>query len=153
AAAEEYLAAHERLLARGYRHYEVSNAARPGFESRHNLGYWRRRPYVGLGPSAHSAREDFRSWNVREWEPYRPRVAAGGTATDGAERLSAEQRALEALYLGLRTDHGVPASSLPKTDLDQWVAADWAHRVGSQIVLTAEGWLRLDALVSRVSCS
>jgi oxygen-independent coproporphyrinogen-3 oxidase len=153
AAASEYLAAHESLVARGYRHYEVSNAGRPGFESRHNQGYWQRRPYIGLGPSAHSARENLRSWNIREWEAYRRRVATGDTATDGAESLSADQGALETLYLGLRTDQGVSASSLPGTEVDQWVAADWARRVGRQIVLTAEGWLRLDAVVSRVSCS
>ena len=52
--AELYLAACRTLRERGYRHYEISNFARPGYESRHNLGYWQGRDYLGLGPSAAS---------------------------------------------------------------------------------------------------
>src|ERR1044072_6437853 len=52
--AEEYLLAHARLATSGYRFYEVSNAARDGFRSRHNSAYWSGRSYLGLGPAAHS---------------------------------------------------------------------------------------------------
>ena len=61
----------------GYRHYEISNWARPGFECRHNLGYWERRPYVGLGAGAHAYRDDVRWWNVRPPEQYLSMVEAG----------------------------------------------------------------------------
>lgn len=151
AAAAEFLAAHRQLVTAGFRHYEVSNAARPGFESRHNRSYWRRTGYLGLGPSAHSATAGRRWWNIREWEPYRAAVAEGRPSLAGEEDLTAEQVALEDLYLGLRTDAGRPASSLPVDEVSRWLAAGWAGRNGRHIVLTAEGWLRLDALVSRVA--
>ncbi|MBM4186514.1 MAG: radical SAM family heme chaperone HemW [Gemmatimonadetes bacterium] len=146
-AESEYLAACAAIRQRGWHHYEVSNAARPGFESRHNLGYWRRRPYLGLGPSAHSAAGDRRWWNIREWEAYRRAAGRGDLLVAGEERLTATQVRLEEAYLGLRCVDGVAASSLPEAIVSQWLAAGWAGLVGSQVVLTARGWLRLDGLV------
>ena len=148
-AAEEYLEAHEALTGAGYGHYEVSNAGKPGFESRHNLAYWRRATYLGLGPSAHSAEGRRRWWNVRDWEGYRRAIEAGSGVT-GEESLDDRQVRLETRYLGLRTTEGLPASSLPVAVGDQWVSAGWARRDGSRVILTAEGWLRLDALVTQV---
>src|SRR5437660_3085173 len=69
--AEEYLAAHRRLKAAGFEFYEVSNAARDGFRSRHNSAYWSAKPYVGLGPAAHSFDGRTRRWTLRAWEAYR----------------------------------------------------------------------------------
>lgn len=149
-AADEFLGAAAWLAERGLRHYEVSNAGLPGFESRHNRAYWARRSYLGLGPSAHSAHAGERWWNVREWEAYRRSIGARGRAVAGAETLSASQVRLEELYLGLRTDQGVSASSLPRVLTEQWLGAGWARRDGSQIRLTPQGWLRLDALVRQV---
>src|SRR5207244_4036829 len=60
--AEEYLLAHARLATCGYRFYEVSNAAREGFRSRHNSAYWSGRAYLGLGPAAHSYDGRARRW-------------------------------------------------------------------------------------------
>ncbi len=148
-AADEYLEAHATLTAAGYSHYEVSNAGKPGSESRHNQAYWRRASYVGLGPSAHSSVGRRRWWNVRDWEAYR-RAVETGDCVGGEESLTDGQIRLEDRYLGLRTLGGVPASSLPVSVQDQWVSAGWARRDGSRIVLTVEGWLRLDALVSQV---
>jgi oxygen-independent coproporphyrinogen-3 oxidase len=148
-AAEEYLEAHEALTGAGYGHYEVSNAGKPGFESRHNWAYWRRATYLGLGPSAHSAVGGRRWWNVRDWEGYRRAIGAG-SGVAGEEALDDRQIRLEGRYLGLRTREGVPASSLPVGLVDQWVSAGWAGRDGSRVVLTVEGWLRLDTLVSQV---
>lgn len=152
-AESEYLAASERLASAGFRHYEVSNAARPGFESRHNRAYWRRAPYLGLGPSAHSAVGHHRWWNLRDWEAYRRAGSEGDELVAGNEHLTPDQVRLEDLYLGLRTDSGIPASSLPLMELEAWETAGWAGRVGSSLVLTPLGWLRLDALVSRVARS
>ncbi len=148
-AADEYLEAHEALIGAGYGHYEVSNAGKPGLESRHNWAYWRRATYLGLGPSAHSAEGRRRWWNVRDWEGYRRAVEAGGGVA-GEEALDDRQVRLEGRYLGLRTTEGLSASSLPDGVADQWVSAGWAGRDGSRVVLTVEGWLRLDALVSQV---
>jgi len=146
----EYLATHRALVGAGFRHYEVSNAGLPGKESRHNRAYWTGRPYLGLGPSAHSFREGRRWWNEREWVAYRRRVASGAGAVAGEERLTPAQAVLESRYLGLRTDQGIAASSLPAEVTTTWETAGWARRVGSRVALTAEGWLRLDALVGRV---
>jgi oxygen-independent coproporphyrinogen III oxidase len=84
--AAEYLLAAERLGAAGFEHYEVSNFALPGAESRHNQAYWQHRPYIGLGPGAHSYEPPIRSWNVRDWAEYRGRLEAG-EPEDGRETL------------------------------------------------------------------
>src|SRR5256714_12339352 len=75
--ADMFLAACELLAAEGYEHYEISNWARPGFECVHNLGYWEGRPYLGLGPGAHSFRGDRRWWNLRPPHQYIEAVSAG----------------------------------------------------------------------------
>src|SRR2546425_6032323 len=74
--ADEYLLAHMRLAACGYRFYEVSNAERDGHRSRHNSAYWSGRAYLGLGPAAHSFDGRVRRWNVAAWEAYRRPVVA-----------------------------------------------------------------------------
>lgn len=150
AAASEYVTAHRRLGEAGFEHYEVSNFARPGFHARHNSAYWRRAAYVGLGPSAHSGLGTLRRWNVREWEEYRRRSEAEQPVEEGRETLEAGQVRLEALYLGLRTTEGVPADWIPELAREEWIAAGWAEPRGKHVVLTAEGWLRLDALVGAV---
>ena len=73
-AAEMYETAEEAMARRGYRHYEISNWALPGFESRHNLVYWRNEPYLGVGPGAHSYLDGVRFWNLRSPREYVRRV-------------------------------------------------------------------------------
>ena len=94
-----------RLLAdAGYRHYEISNFARPGFEAVHNSAYWRRVPYVGIGPAAHSFDGRKRRWNsstLPEW-------------TASEETLTPEDVRVETLMLGLRTDRGLGRDFLHK---------------------------------------
>ena len=150
-AAGEYLAAHERLSAEGFEHYEVSNAARPGFRARHNAAYWRRAPFIGLGPSAHTGFAATRSWNVREWEEYRRRSESGQSVLADSESLTEEQVELEDLYLGLRTVEGVPASRVPESVRTAWLGSAWATEEHGRISLTPEGWLRLDALVGSLT--
>lgn len=144
----EYLAAHRSLCAAGFVHYEVSNAARPGHRARHNSAYWEQRDYLGLGPSAHSFLDGERSWNTREWVEWQQRMAGGEDPREGSERLDAGQAALERWYLGLRTDRGLPWDEVPARHRDAWVEAGWAVRDQTRLRLTAEGWLRLDALVT-----
>jgi oxygen-independent coproporphyrinogen-3 oxidase len=149
--ASEFLEGHRALSEAGFDHYEVSNASRPGFRSRHNSAYWRRSTYLGLGPSAHSAWQDHRQWNVREWEAYRGRVAVGGEPMEGAEELGPGAVALEAAYLGLRTSEGLATESVPEDLAGLWQRAGWARIREGRVRLTAEGWLRLDALVGEVA--
>jgi oxygen-independent coproporphyrinogen-3 oxidase len=102
-----FLATSQLLRARGYQHYEVSNFALPGFRSRHNLRYWRRAPYLGLGPSAHSFDGTMRWWNVRSVTEYAAALGRGLLPVAESERLTDEQVYLEQLMLGFRTDAGV----------------------------------------------
>ncbi len=146
--AAEYLLAHERLEAAGFEHYEVSNAARPGRRARHNSAYWRRAPYIGLGPSAHSGFADRRRWNLREWAAYERAVRAGEGWVAGEEVLDPEAVRLEEAYLGLRTLEGVPRGSVPDRRASEWLGHGWARVEDDRLVLTVEGWLRLDALVA-----
>jgi len=150
--AQEFLAAHEALGAHGFEHYEVSNAASAGRRARHNAAYWRRAPFIGLGPSAHSALGRVRRWNLREWAAYDRALAAGASVVAGCEELTDEAIALEEVYLGLRTTDGLPSDRLPAHELRTWEAKGWASTgPDGRVRLTAEGWLRLDALVRSVT--
>ncbi|HET9947298.1 MAG TPA: radical SAM family heme chaperone HemW [Longimicrobiales bacterium] len=146
---EDYLVACERLAAAGYRHYEVSNFAREGCASRHNAAYWDGRPYLGLGNGAHSYAHPVRRWNVRDWAAYRERLARGASPEEGRETLSDEARALERVWLGLRTDAGLPWDELGETAralVRGWQARGLAVRAPDRVRLTPLGWLELDRL-------
>jgi len=147
--AAEYLVAHARLAACGYRFYEVSNACHDGFRSRHNSAYWSGRPYLGLGPAAHSYDGRARRWNVPAWHGYARAIAAGRSPVESEEILTPEQRELERVYLSLRTDAGLSLNSLhrPPAPFTAWLAAGWVQLQGERLTCTPQGWLRLDALV------
>ncbi len=151
--AAEYLAWHHALDEAGLRHYEVSNASLPGFESRHNSAYWSGADYLGFGPSAHSHVGAKRSWNLRNWVEYRHRLVAGSSPQEGCERLEPAQSALEQRYLGLRTRTGLPTGLVSPETRAQWLEHRWAEQSGDRIRLTPEGWLRLDALVAALDHS
>ncbi len=145
--ADEYLLAHERLARAGYAFYEVSNAARDDRRSRHNSAYWSGRPYRGLGPAAHSFDGTTRRWNLAAWEAYRRAIAAGRSPVDSEELLTSAQRRIEDVYLALRTDRGLDRAACPPSRLSAWRSAGWITERDGRVVCTAEGWLRLDALV------
>ncbi|MBP5210780.1 MAG: radical SAM family heme chaperone HemW [Bacteroidales bacterium] len=106
--AEQYSLLQKTLSEAGYRQYEISSFAKPGFESKHNSSYWAREPYLGLGAAAHSFDGDrIRSWNVSSVEEY-----CKGTAPE-REVLSDTDIYNEKVMLGLRTAEGLPASILP----------------------------------------
>lgn len=101
-----------RCLGRsGYHHYEISNFAKPGFEAVHNSAYWRRAPYIGLGPGAHSLTGDIRSWNSQEL-PHRSTDGSPATYSRTSETLSPEDIRVERIMLSLRTDKGLEAAEL-----------------------------------------
>lgn len=146
--AEEYLAAYRTLEAAGMRFYELSNAAFPGRESRHNSAYWDRVPYLGLGPAAHSHLEGVRWWNESAWASYARRLAAGETPIANREELTEEGVRLERWYLGLRTRRGVSAATIPGEVASRWRRAGLVDVSTSRIVPTASGWLVLDRLMA-----
>jgi oxygen-independent coproporphyrinogen-3 oxidase len=153
---DEFVLAHERLSAAGFRHYEVSNYALPGRESRHNSMYWTDRDYLGLGPAAHSMVAGVRRWNMAQWTAYERAVRGSGDPTDQRERLTPRQRHLERLYLGFRTDAGVAAAPWWTIDPAReraWIGEGWLSKDGDRYRLTPRGWLRLDELVSSLTTS
>lgn len=145
--AAEYLLAAERMAAAGFVHYEVSNFALPGRESRHNAAYWRGVPYLGLGPGAHSYDPPRRFWNVRDWAEYAARLAERRSPVEAEETVDEAATRLERTWLGLRTRGGL-------SDLSSWqerLAREWereglARVEGGRVVLTVRGWLLLDRL-------
>jgi oxygen-independent coproporphyrinogen-3 oxidase len=146
---EEYLEAACRLEAAGYRHYEVSNFARPGAEARHNAVYWSGAPYLGLGNGAHSYAPPVRRWNVRDWESYRTRLLEGASVEEGREEVDSEAAALERAWLELRTARGIesPAKgSQSEAVTKRWRAARLADVTDGRVRLTTLGWLELDRL-------
>jgi oxygen-independent coproporphyrinogen III oxidase len=162
--ADEYLFAHERLSVFGYQFYEVSNACLPGYGSRHNTAYWSGKPYVGLGPAAHSFDGRTRRWNIRAWEGYRRAIAEGRSPAESEETLTDEQRRIEAIYLGLRTVEGLPiAAASPRrpsppsfsppsfSPPPHFAAQGWILVRDGRLKCTPEGWLRLDSLVNELT--
>ncbi|MFL5546361.1 MAG: radical SAM family heme chaperone HemW [Gemmatimonadales bacterium] len=148
--AAEFLAAHQALSARGYDHYEVSNAALPGYHARHNSAYWKRAPFIGLGPSAHSGFGRERRWNIREWAEYERALRSGASPVAGREELDQPSISLEELYFGLRTRNGLPEHHIPSALRSAWIHSGWAELQEGRIRLTPEGWLRLDALAASI---
>lgn len=145
--AEMFALACELLGAAGYRHYEVSNWARPGSECRHNLGYWRREPYLGLGAGAHSFRGDRRWWNVRPPQEYLRRVEAGELPIGGEERLGPAEAHLEEVLLRLRILEGVPASWAEPSAAGPLLEAGLVREADGALVPTERGMLLLNELV------
>ena len=111
---DEVLARYEDLVSilgrAGYRHYEVSNFARPGFHSRHNEGYWTRRPYLGLGPGAHSFDGAARWRNEESIERWFTRVESGDLPREDRRTLDARAASEEGVFLGLRRSRGLRLS-------------------------------------------
>ena len=95
------------LPQKGYQHYEISNYARPGFQSAHNLGYWRGNDYLGFGAGAYSTLNDKRWTNIEGPWHYIDAVVEGTSAVKSCEMLDQKTKAVERLMLGLRLKAGV----------------------------------------------
>jgi oxygen-independent coproporphyrinogen-3 oxidase len=100
---EQYNFAKSFLSGKGYRQYEISNFAKPGFESKHNLGYWSDVPYIGLGLGAHSYIGTQRFHKTTDFDDY----INGDFMPKDVETLSLVDRYAEFLFLGLRKTAGI----------------------------------------------
>jgi oxygen-independent coproporphyrinogen III oxidase len=160
-AAEMYLWSLERLERAGYRQYEISNVARPGCQSRHNLKYWQDGEWLGFGCGAHSTCRGVRWRNVSSTEEYVARMGSDIQGKRGplAMSLVTERRLLanherlgEALFTGLRLTEGVDLAeyghrygvdvwSTYGRDLDPFVGGGWLVRDGDRLRLSREGML------------
>jgi oxygen-independent coproporphyrinogen-3 oxidase len=110
---ELYRQAQQHLAAAGLEQYEISSFARPGLRSRHNMRYWRRLPYLGLGPAASSHLDERRTENVRSLPRYLRSLGRRTPPVVSVEVLSPQQIARERVWLGLRTTEGIPVDWLP----------------------------------------
>jgi putative oxygen-independent coproporphyrinogen III oxidase len=151
-AAAQYHHAVHRLTEDGWRGYEISNWARLGHESRHNLAYWERRPYEAVGPGAHAFDGVTRRWNAANLGRY---MAALTPEATGAETLDEATAAAEAAILGLRTDRGLPRSAAtepPLADTFGWALAAELLTIdeSDRIVLTTRGRLLSNELFARL---
>lgn len=152
--ADQFLDAHELLAANRFLHYEVSNFARKGFESRHNRCYWSGRPYAAIGPAAHSYDGSIRTWNSFAYRDWMNQLAKGDEPVAGREELTSENRLTEKVYLSLRTSDGLEIEpDMDRAMIDQWCLNGWAVAGENRLRLTAEGWLRLDALAGALTHS
>jgi oxygen-independent coproporphyrinogen-3 oxidase len=151
-AATMYVAAMERLEAAGLDQYEISNVARTGRRSRHNLKYWTDGEWLGFGCGAHSTRDGVRYKNVAATEDYIDRVGRGTSPAIDARRLSDEERLGDALFTGLRLVDGIDTNAIQTrygvdvwrrfgADLEPFLEAGILQREGTRLRLTRQGML------------
>jgi oxygen-independent coproporphyrinogen-3 oxidase len=161
AAAALYELTNERTTAAGLPAYEISNHARPGEESRHNLSYWRYGDYAGVGPGAHGRRHGQRTVRHRKPENFLSAVARNAHGIAEEEPLSPTEAADEALVMGLRLAEGIdPASIATRFGLEKIVdfaavdrLARSGHltRTGSRVAATPAGRLVLDRVLAEIA--
>ncbi len=147
AMAESYESACERLSRAGYEHYEISNWAIPGRESRHNLKYWRREPYLGFGAGAHSFSGIERWANAHEPASYVAALGRGTIPAEQLEHLSPQQALEEEIFLGLRQLKGIDLNRL-ETQYNPWFRGDLRRRFAE---LEAQGLVQTDGARVRLS--
>jgi putative oxygen-independent coproporphyrinogen III oxidase len=141
--------------------YEISNHARPGAESRHNLTYWRYGDYAGVGPGAHGRRTGMRTVRHRKPENFLAGVARNGHGLVEEEYLASEEAASEALVMGLRLDEGIDPAALAKRigvkalvdqrAVDRLVGHGLIERRGPRIATTDAGRLLLDSILAEIA--
>ncbi|MCD8083199.1 MAG: radical SAM family heme chaperone HemW [Clostridiales bacterium] len=132
----------EMTAAQGFRRYEISNYARPGFECRHNVGYWTGVEYLGLGLGASSCTFGFRYRNTEDMEEYLSlNLRQGGAAAREITELSQKDRMEEFMFLGLRMTDGVTGSEfLERFGQNMWnVYGPVIRRLEEQGLLTVDG--------------
>lgn len=147
------------LKENGFEHYEISNFAKPGFHSRHNAAYWKYKPYLGIGPSAHSYNGlNRRSWNVANNVLYIKNLEAGILPAE-AEHLQEKDRFNEMLMIGLRTVWGVDLHRLNRNfspeilqGFDQDVAGKISEGIlrieKDHLLIPEEHWFMADGIAS-----
>lgn len=146
----QYAAAMDLLTAAGFEQYEISNFARPGYACRHNLNYWEGGTYAGFGPGAARFLNGRRETNIRSTWGYLARLSRGLSPTAEIDEVSAEVRARERIFLGLRLNRGLSRRAFHQQtgfDLDQLAATairtcvqtGWLEDDGESLRLTREG--------------
>lgn len=140
---------------RGYEHYEISNFALPGFRCRHNMGYWHRKDYVGVGAGAHSCVGNIRTSNVRDTRIYAKGILEGKPVIDECRELIPDEVLREYIFLGLRKAEGIDLSPLPAEKRAEMKKAAEELRglvvlEGEIFRLTRRGFLLSNEIIARV---
>jgi len=142
--------------------YEISNHAKPGSESRHNLSYWRYDDYIGIGPGAHGRRLNFATQRHKKPENFLSAVGRNAHGISSEDRLDAATRATESLLMGLRLAEGISLSRLSQrtgiasNDLLDTHAVDkiaqlgLIRRDGDRVTVTPQGMPLLDAILPQI---
>ena len=152
----QYHLLHRQLTEAGFRQYEVSNYARPGYESKHNSRYWDRTPYLGLGPGAHSFDGRHRRWNVSDVAAY-TKVLKDLKDPKTPNCLFQEETLTEAdaynelMMTALRTVRGLPVDSVPegrKAQLQPYLDCSWLVCRDGFYRPTTEGLLHADGMAA-----
>lgn len=158
-AAEMYLWSMGRLDGAGYGQYEISNVARPGFASRHNLKYWQDGEWLGFGCGAHSTRSGARWKNIASTEEYISRLDRGQSVTLDRRALTPDTQLEEALFTGLRLTEGIDLDVVGRRyGIDAWarygaavrpsIDAGLAVREGGRLRLSRDGMLLANEILS-----
>ena len=152
---------HARTTAAGLPAYEISNHARPGAESRHNLTYWRYGDYAGIGPGAHGRRLGQRTVRHRKPENFLAAVARNGHGLVEEEALTSVEAAREALVMGLRLAEGIDPQALcdhigaarlvDEAAVDRLVTLGLVKRSGTRLATTPTGRLLLDSILAEIA--
>ena len=125
-----------KLKEAGYRHYEISNFAKPGCESRHNSSYWNDTPYIGCGAAAHSYNGSSREWNIADIREYITGIENGERKFE-IERLTEEERYNDTILTRLRTAKGIPL---------KWMKEKFSERLNNYMLQVAKKEIALGNL-------
>lgn len=143
---EMYYAALGMLKAHGYLHYEISNFAMPGYECLHNLNYWNRGEYLGLGAGAHSFVNGRRTGNKRDVGYYMEAVRSANLLTDEEIIITEQDAFRENIFLGLRKTHGIDLELLAESGrllnssaVDELISSGHIEIENKYLRLTAKG--------------
>lgn len=155
-ASEQFTYAMEFLAKKGWVHYEISNYCRPGFVARHNTAYWQGKPYIGLGPSAHSFDGGSRSWNIADINAYMSALNEGNLPEE-REILGISEKHNEYIMTGLRTQWGVDIEVIKGfvTDTreflekaEHYIAQGKMREEAGKYTLSNEGKMYADAIAA-----
>lgn len=151
---EQFVLLMKWLRAAGYEHYEISNFARPGFRSRHNSSYWQGKPYIGIGPSAHSFNGTERQWNIANNQQYISAIEKGTRPVE-KEVLTPVQQVNESIMISLRTMEGIDLGRFPENIAQQLVQSAQKYiqqafviHEQNRLLLTDEGKLYADGIAA-----
>lgn len=158
--ADMYLYTVEALERYGYKQYEISNFAKRGFESKHNLKYWLDQEYLGFGAAAHSFMANRRFSCVRDLKVYSENIMSGQSVIDSSDDITDFEKASEYLMLGLRTTRGISEEEyykifplkfeMAKSLMETYVEHGWMLHNGDRWSFTPQGFLLSNVLIGEI---